>query len=87
MASYKVLLKPSAGKEIEAVGQKKDRLRVVAGIRSLADDPRGPNCAKLAGNGERYRLRIGRYRVIYSISDPERLVIVVRVAHRKEAYR
>lgn len=87
MASYRVLIKPSAAKEIEAVDQKKDRQRIVAGIRSLADDPRPPGCEKLAGEDDRYRIRVGRYRVIYSVGDGELLVVVVRVGHRKDVYR
>ena len=87
MASYKVLIKPSAAKEIEAVDQKKDRRRLVAKISSLADDPRPRGCEKLAGEQERYRVRVGPYRVLYSIEDTERLVVVVRVGHRKDVYR
>lgn len=87
MASYRVLIKPSAAKEIEAVDQKKDRQRIVARIRSLADDPRPPGCEKLAGEDDRYRIRVGRYRVIYSVGDGELLVVVVRVGHRKDVYR
>ncbi len=87
MARYKVLIKPSAAREIEAVDQKKDRQRIVAGIRSLGEEPRPHGSEKLAGESERYRLRVGRYRVIYSIEDKELLVFVVRVAHRKDVYR
>jgi len=87
VASYRVLIKPSAAKEIEAVDQKKDRQRIVARIRSLADDPRPPDCEKLAGEDDRYRIRVGRYRVIYSVGDGELLVVVVRVGHRKDVYR
>ena len=87
MGKYRVLIKPSAAKEIEAVDQKKDRRRIVAGIRALADDPRPPGCEKLAGEDDRYRVRVGRYRVIYEIGDAELLVFVVRVGHRKDVYR
>lgn len=87
MAGYRVLIKPSAAREIEAVEQKKDRQRVVAGIRSLADDPRPPGCEKLAGEDDRYRIRVGRYRVIYSVGDAQLVVFVVRVGHRKNVYR
>jgi len=85
VASYSVLIKPSAGKELEAI-PKKDRLRVVAKIRALADNPRPMGCEKLSGR-EEYRLRQGRYRIVYSISDPEQTVLVVKIAHRREAYR
>ena len=87
MASYRVLIKPSAAKEIEAVGQKRDRQRIVASIRKLARDPRPVGCEKLAGEQDRYRLRVGRYRIIYSIGDAELLIVVVRVGHRKDVYR
>ena len=87
MASYRVLIKPSAAKELEAVDPKKDRQRIVAGIRSLAEDPRPPGCEKLVGTDDRYRIRVGRYRVIYSVGDGELVVVVVRVGHRKDVYR
>jgi mRNA interferase RelE/StbE len=83
---YRVLIKPSAAREIEAVGQKKDRQQIVAKIRSLGEDPRPPGHEKLAGREDRYRLRSGRYRVIYSNGEAELLVVVVRVGHRKEVY-
>jgi mRNA interferase RelE/StbE len=84
---FRVLIKPSAAREIEAVDQKKDRRRIVACIRSPADDPRPPGCEKLAGGDDRYRIRVVRYRVIYSIGDAELLVFVVRVGHRRDVYR
>ena len=87
MANYRVFIKPSAAKELEAVDAKKDRQRIVAGIRSLAEDPRPPGCEKLVGAGDRYRIRVGRYRVIYSVGDGELVVVVVRVGHRKDVYR
>jgi len=87
VASYRVLIKPSAAKEIEAVDQKRDRQRIVARIRELAEDPRPVGCEKLVGESDRYRVRVGRYRVVYSIDDDELVVLVVRVAHRKDVYR
>jgi mRNA interferase RelE/StbE len=87
VASYRVLIKASAAKEIEAVDQRKDRQRIVAAIRLLADNPRPAGCEKLAGEDDRYRIRVGRYRVIYSVGDGELLVIVIRVGHRKDVYR
>ena len=87
MASYRVLIKASAAKELEAVDQKKDRQRIVAGIRSLADDPRPSGCEKLAGQDDRYRIRVGRYRIIYEIGDTQLVVFVVKVGHRKDVYR
>ena len=85
MASYNVLIKPSAAKELEAV-PRKDRLRIIQKIRTLVGNPRPIGCEKLSGR-EQYRLRQGRYRIVYSISDAERTVLVVKIAHRKQAYR
>jgi len=87
VASYRVLIKPSATKEIEAVGQKEDRQRIVTRIRSLARDPRPFGSEKLSGKEDLYRLRVGRYRIVYSVGDAELVVLIVRVGHRKNVYR
>jgi mRNA interferase RelE/StbE len=87
VASYSVLIKPSAAKEIEAVDQKRDRQRIVASILALAEEPRPMGCEKLAGQEDRYRIRVGRFRIVYSIADAELVVLVVRVADRKDVYR
>lgn len=86
MASYRLLIKRSAAKELEAVGSRKDRRRLVAKIRSLAADPRPPGCQKLSGS-EKYRARQGAFRIVYSIEDDRLVVMIVRVAHGREVYR
>ena len=85
MASYKLYIKPSAVKEIESF-PKKDRIRIVQKIQGLTTDPRPPGCEKLTGN-DKYRVRQGRYRIVYSIKDQELIVIVVKVGHRKDIYK
>ena len=85
MASYKVLIKPSAVKEIESL-PRKDRSRIVYRIQGLAENPRPHGCEKLSGQ-EKYRVRQGKYRILYQVFDDEVVVVVVKVAHRKEAYR
>ncbi len=87
MEKYSVLIKPSAAREIEAVDQKKDRQRIVARIRSLSEDARPQGSEKLAGGVDRYRIRVGRYRIVYAIEDRQLIVFVVRVGHRKDVYR
>ena len=86
MARYSILIKPSAVKEIESIPLKKDRQRIVERIRGLTENPRPPGCEKLTGR-DKYRLRQGRYRILYSIEDEGLLVYVVKVAHRKDVYR
>ena len=87
MASYRVLIKPSAAKEIEAVDQKRDRRRIVASILALADEPRPVGREKLAGESDRYRVRVGRCRILYSIANDDLLVLVVPAGHRKDVSR
>ena len=85
MAGYKVLIKPSAVKEVDAIPAK-DRERVVRKIRALTEDPRPRGNEKLSGD-DKYRVRQGRYRIVYSVSDDDRTVLVVKVGHRREVYR
>jgi mRNA interferase RelE/StbE len=55
-------------------------------IKGLARDPRPPGCEKLSGE-ERYRIRQGKYRILYSIEDRDLIIYVVKVGHRREVYR
>jgi mRNA interferase RelE/StbE len=86
MARYRILIKPSAAREIEDIPEKKQRQRVVARIESLADSPRPRGCEKLSSQ-ERYRVRQGVFRIVYAIEDDELLVYVVKVGHRSSVYR
>lgn len=87
MARYRIRILRSAVKEIEEISTKKQRQAIVKRIALLADDPRGAGCEKLAGYAERYRVRQGNYRVVYSIEDDVLTVWVVKVGHRKDVYR
>lgn len=85
MAAYKLFFKKSVQKDFDSI-PKKDLKRILSRIESLSEDPRPHDCEKLTGQ-ERYRLRQGRYRIVYSIQDDELTVWVVKVAHRKHIYR
>jgi len=85
MGSYRIEIKKSAVKELNAI-PKKDLRKVVSKIRSLSDNPRLKGCVKLSGQ-ERYRIRRGNYRILYSIEDDALVVYVVKIAHRKDVYR
>jgi mRNA interferase RelE/StbE len=87
VASYSVLIKTSAAKELEAVEPRALRLRVVSRIQALAETPRPRGSQKLAGDQERYRIRQGAYRVVYSVNDEARVVEIVKIGHRREVYR
>lgn len=86
MARYKLRIKQSAAKELEAIPRKSDRRRIVARITALADNPRPTGCKKLSGL-ERYRIRQGAYRIVYAIEDDRLVVYVVKIADRKNVYR
>ena len=86
MERYRVLIKPSAVKEIEAIQRKKDRQFSAQKIKQLSIDPRPRGYQKLSGH-DRYRLRQGQYRIIYSVEDKDLVVYVVKVGHRKDIYR
>ena len=85
MGNYKLLIKPSAAKELEAIPQR-DRLRIVRKIQALSQNPRPPGCDKLSAE-EKYRVRQGWYRIVYSVDDQNQTVLVVKVGHRREGYR
>jgi mRNA interferase RelE/StbE len=87
VARYRVVIKPSARKEIDAVGQKRDRQRIVLRIQSLGDHPKPFGCEKLSGDFGLYMVREGDYRIVYSIDDQKLLVDVVKIGHRKDVHR
>lgn len=85
MENYKIYFKKSALKELKTL-PKKELQRILTKIEELKNEPRPASCRKLSGQ-EKYRIRQGNYRIIYSIEDHELIVWVVKVAHRREAYR
>lgn len=85
MGGYKLLVKPSALKELEGI-PRPDRLRVVARIKKLADDPRPQGCEKLSSE-DKYRVRQGDYRVVYLVDDGTQEVTIFKVGHRREVCR
>jgi len=61
--------------------------RILSKIEELVIEPRPAGCRKLQGRSGLWRLRVGDYRIVYSVDDRQRLVDVVAVRHRREAYR
>ena len=86
MARYSLRIKRSAKIELESIARTADRQRVVNRILSLADNPRPPVTVKLSGF-ERYRIRQGRYRILYTVEDSALLVHVIKIGDRKDVYR
>lgn len=84
--TYRVELVPSAHKSL-AKFHPIDRERILRALISLESDPRPRAAAKLKGQHDTYRLRVGDYRILYEVRDDVLRVLVVRLAHRREAYR
>lgn len=85
MAASSLFFKESVQKDLSDIPEK-DLKKILTRIKSLSADPRPSGCEKLTGQ-DRYRLRQGRYRIVYAIQDGEHNVTVVKVGHRKDIYR
>lgn len=85
MALYKVGYRSSVYKDLRSI-PKTERSKILQRIKSLAVNPRPLGCEKLAGQNK-YRIRQGDYRIIYTIIDNELTIWVVKVGHRKDLYR
>jgi len=85
MAVYSLFFKESVQRDLDGI-PKKDLRKILSRIKLLAAEPRPPGCEKLTGQ-DRYRIRQGRYRIVYAVHDEERTVTVVKVGHRKDIYR
>ena len=85
MEPYRIVVKKSVSKDLRKI-PKKDITQILSAIQMLADDPCPPQAKKLSGQ-ERYRLRKGNYRILYSIEDDKLIVCVVRVGNRRDVYR
>ena len=85
MASYRLLIKPSAVKELEDL-PRRDRPRLTTRMRELADEPRPQGAEKLRGH-DLYRVRQGDYRILYEILDRDLTVTIIKIGHRRDVYR
>jgi len=85
MAAYSIFFKESVHKDFEGIPKKYLR-KILRRIKALEVDPRPHGCEKPTGQ-DRYRLRQGRYRILYAVEEDNRTVTVVKVGHRKDVYR
>ena len=86
MGRYAVQLKPSADRSLARLPESVQR-RILLAMTDLGDNPKPPGVKKLAGGENLWRVRVGDYRVVYEILRRPPLVMVLRVAHRKDVYR
>jgi len=85
MVKYTVFILPSAQKEIGKLS-KPEQIKVFKVLNVLSENPRPANCKKLIGT-DAWRVRVGDYRIVYTIEDKVLRIEIVRVAHRKDVYR
>ena len=85
MARYSVELKPSARKELDCLSSKLNE-RIFPRLENLASNPKPPGCKELKGGDNEWRIRVGDYRIVYTIDDEKSLVGVTRIRHRSEVY-
>ena len=84
MEKYNLLYTQAFYNSLKSI-PKKDVTRILRKTKSLANDPRPAESEKLVGK-ERYRIRLGNYRILYSIEDERLIVLVVKVGHRRQVY-
>lgn len=85
MANYRIVFKKSVVKDLRQIPGK-DVRRILVRIESLAEDPRPAGVEKLSGYNK-YRIRQGNYRILYTIEDEVVTVTIVKVGHRSDVYR
>lgn len=85
MPNYTIVFARSARKELESLPSSSVQ-RIFPKIEALASNPRPPGCKKLRGSQNLWRIRIGDYRIIYSVDDKKIVIDVIAVRHRSEAY-
>jgi len=84
--AYEIEVIRSAAREIRRLDSRVRR-RVLAKIESLKADPRPADCPKLTGSEDLWRVRVGDYRVVYTIQDERLVVVIIRARHRRDVYR
>ena len=85
MSRFSIELKSSARKSLEKL-EVKDRLRVYAAIELLSENPRPPLSVRIKGS-EFLRVRVGDYRILYSINTGRLIILIIDIGHRREIYR
>lgn len=85
-AAYRVLVSKAVAKQLARINRP-DQLRIRAALDLLASDPRPPKSVPLTGVDSIYRVRVGDYRIVYSVRDEIRIVAIIRIGHRRDVHR
>ena len=84
---YTVYLKPAAERALQKIGDQIARRRIVRAIDGLATTSRPAQAVRIQGSGGLLRIRTGDHRIIYTVEDATRTVLVATIGHRREVYR
>ena len=86
MPRFEIDITRTAEKQLQSAARN-DQERLATAILRLADQPRPRGCRKLSGFDDIFRIRVDRFRVIYSVSDARLVVLILKIGHRREVYR
>lgn len=86
MARYRIEISRTAERQLEKL-TRDDQRRVARAIITLGDDPHPRGSRKLTGYDDVFRIRVGRYRVLYSVSGRKLVIIILKLGHRRDVYR
>ena len=86
MATYEVQISRTAERQLARL-ERATQQRVAAAMLALAENPRPRGCRKLLGYNDVFRIRVGRYRLLYSVSDATVVIVILKVGHRRNVYR
>ncbi len=84
--TYQIRFTPSASRDLHRLSPSL-RQRLDKRLLKLTEEPRPRGCKKLAGKADRYRIRVGDYRILYEVQDEVLLVLVLKIGHRGQIYR
>jgi mRNA interferase RelE/StbE len=86
MASYEIEISRSAEKQLRRL-PRREQGRIVQAILPLANDPLPRGARKLSGYDDVFRIRVGHYRILYSVSSRKLVIIILKIGHRRDVYR
>jgi mRNA interferase RelE/StbE len=86
MARYSLEISRTAEKQLRKLAAA-DRRRVARAMVALGDDPRPAGSRKLSGYDDVFRIRVGVFRIIYSVSGQRLVIIILKIGHRMDVYR
>jgi mRNA interferase RelE/StbE len=86
MAEYRIAVSATAERQIRKLNDS-DRQRVVHVIKKLKGEPRPRGCRKLQAYDDIYRIRVGVFRILYSVEDNRLLILILKFGHRKSIYQ